>query len=606
MKFPTFSYFAVGVSVVMVLFAFGLLFFSPGVVQAPVVFERDQDVSGWSRVNYAFAPDSLYERAVEGAANVVEGSDASKSMILPHHLLVGNVMAESLAAIPRRQNVRTVVLIGPNHFDAGFSTLQTAKVVFETPFGELQTDEKLVDALLRKEVVQEEELTFVHEHSISAVAPFVRYYFPNARVLPVILHETASAEERQALAQAIYEVAPDAFVIASIDMSHNLPVAAQRFHDDVTLRAIQNGERRHDLEIDSNASLDVLFAINELRGSRQWHLQSHAASGDLLPSLDWRENTSHIIGYFTQGQAERSRYAAFHVVGDVMLDRGTRRKIEEFGIEYPWVEMGRFLRGVDLRIGNLEGTVNEQPSTFTYDPPFRFVFDPSYIEAMLPYLDVVSLANNHAADVGAGAGQQETRRWLDDIGVKWFGAWETPEPAYDFEIEGMLFRLVGYHEFRPDVERMEQLIAEGDAAGRFVIVVPHWGPEYQYFPSANQRALAELIVAAGADLVIGGHPHVVQGAEMIDGVPVLYSLGNFVFDQQIPMTWQATTVGVIVEDNELVLYFLPVNARDGQPTPLDGFDADRVLQIISDHSDDELKNSILNGVLRIPYERTGT
>lgn len=282
-----------------------------------------------------------------------------------------------------------------------------------------------------------------------------------------------------------------------------------------------------------------------------------------------------------------------------MLDRGVRTKIETEGVEYPWEMVKRFLQGTHLRIGNLEGTVNERESKYTDEPPFEFVFDPMYVEAMRPYIDVVSLANNHSSDVGS-AGEVETQEWLDDLGVGWFGGYLEPQPRYDTDVNGIAISVIGYHAFQPATLQLTDQIVEAKEEGRFVIVMPHWGTEYTVQPSSWQRELAEGMVEAGADLIVGGHPHVVQGIEIMDGVPVVYSLGNFVFDQILPETRDGLSLGVIIDETEIVLYLLPVHAYGGQPYPLPGDAAAGVLQMIQEASPEELQNSILEGVLRVP------
>ena len=268
------------------------------------------------------------------------------------------------------------------------------------------------------------------------------------------------------------------------------------------------------------------------------------------------------------------------VIGDIMLDRGVRKQIDKAGdVGYPWQKMDRFLSGTDLVIGNLEGTVNEQASSYTYDPPFRFVFDPSYIKEMAKYVDVVSLANNHALDVGS-AGELESNKWLDEFGVPWFGSYRHPTPRYDTEINGFKLTFIGYHAFQPAEDELIAEIKTSKSEGRYVIVMPHWGTEYSATPDSTEKRLAKLMVEAGADLIVGGHPHVAQGSEIIDGTEVVYSLGNFVFDQEIPETWTALTVGVIITDDETKIYLLPVATRYGQPVRITDVDAQKFIESI--------------------------
>lgn len=548
-----------------------------------------------------FYSKEFYDAAYEAASDS-EPVSGSKLAIVAHHLLVADEIAAVFETIGD-EGAKTVVLISPNHFSVGISPAQVSVEAWMTPYGPVTTDiEAVEDLLLAVPVLNHEEWAFQNEHGIAALTPFVKRSFPKAKIVSIVLDESLSASDAQTLGEVIAEELPKAVVIASVDMSHNLPEYVQTYHDDITQTMIAAGDGATNLEIDSNATLRTLFAINKVRESEVWHETYHGSSLLMNATEDWRENTSHILGYFTEGDPGMS-VVSMHFVGDIMLDRGVRKKIDAAGsVAYPWEEMSRFLSGSGLVVGNLEGTVNEQASTYTYNPPFRFVFSPESVAEMAKHIDVVSLANNHSSDVGS-AGEIETRTRLDEMGIPWFGAWAEPVPRYDTVLNGLEVTLIGYHQFQPNESALTDEIKKADAEGRFVIVMPHWGTEYSNVPSSSQRRLAQLMVDAGADLIVGGHPHVVQGTEIIDGVPVVYSLGNFVFDQEIPATWNATTLGVKLEEKTGTLYLLPVYTRGGQPVPVSDTEATTIFQTIANASAEEIQSQILNGRLNFSYER---
>ena len=110
------------------------------------------------------------------------------------------------------------------------------------------------------------------------------------------------------------------------------------------------------------------------------------------------------------------------------------------------------------------------------------------------------------------------------------------------------------------------MIQQEDTADQFVIVLPHWGNEYQTTHSSRQESLAQDWITAGADLIIGMHPHVVQDAEIIDGKLVLYSLGNFVFDQTFSKeTQQGLIVTGVLSDDEVEVVLVPIVSRKLKP-----------------------------------------
>ncbi|MDP2631183.1 MAG: AmmeMemoRadiSam system protein B [Candidatus Uhrbacteria bacterium] len=556
-----------------------------------VILEDSEVQPTYSSGTYS---EEFYDLAYSKAGDVQ--AVESSSGIVAHHMLIADKVAEVFMALGS-EDVDTVVMLSPNHFDLGVTSAQTTLGAWGTPYGILEVDADAVQDLVESvEVLEIADSTFDYEHGISALTPFVVRSFPNAKIVPIALHESLSDAQAQEIAQSIVDVLDDAVVIASIDMSHMLPDVTAEFHDAVTLRQIDAGGKCAEcdiqLEVDANSVLNVLFAVNSARETQKWNLTHHGSSLQMGATTDWEENTSHILGYFTKGAPTGESFAALHIVGDIMLDRGVRKLIDTAGtVEYPWEKMERYLSGTHLTIGNLEGTVNEQTSTYTYDPPFRFVFSPESVEAMGNYIDVVSLANNHTSDVGS-AGQQETKERLTDLGIGWFGSYATPAPRYDEDINGFPLTFIGYHQFQPNESALTEEIEGAKQEGRFVIVMPHWGTEYMNAPSQSQRRLAQLMIDAGADLIIGGHPHVPQGIEVIDGVPVVYSLGNFVFDQYIPETWLAYTIGVIIEEDSIELHIIPVYAKDGQPTPVSDTKAQELLDMLVDVSDVELNNQI--------------
>ncbi|MFH1631846.1 MAG: AmmeMemoRadiSam system protein B [bacterium] len=544
--------------------------------------------------------DSAYDRA--GSLGAV----GSQSAVVAHHLLVADKIAEVFMAIGS-DKVDTVIILSPNHFDLGVSPAQTSSGAWGTPYGVVEADSHIVDDLVGSvDSLKIEDITFEYEHGVAVLTPYVARSFPNAKIVPLALHDSLTDDEVREIANAIADAAPNAVVIASIDMSHSLPQAAADFHDSVTMRTIEAGGACDscslDLEIDANAVLDVLFAVNEAREDQVWNLTHHGSSLAMGATNDWEENTSHILGYFTQGDPAGEEFVAVHIVGDIMLDRGVRKLIDAAGdFGYPWEEMDRYLSGAHLTVGNLEGAVNNQQSTYTYDPPFRFVFSPESVEETGRYIDLVNLANNHASDVGS-AGLIETKERLTEMGIDWFGSYASPIPRIDKNVNGIPLTLIGYHQFQPDTDALINEIESAKQEGRFVIVLPHWGTEYINSPTQSQRTLAQTMIDAGADLIIGGHPHVPQGVEVINNVPVVYSLGNFVFDQFIPETWTAITAGIIISDTEIEIHLIPVYTKDGQPTPISDTDAQDLFEMLSDVSGDDIQNQILTGKLTTQYE----
>jgi len=230
-------------------------------------------------------------------------------------------------------------------------------------------------------------------------------------------------------------------------------------------------------------------------------------------------------------------------MGDIMLADTPGRLIARG--KDPFAAIAPTLRQADLRIGNLECVIARGGRAVA--KPWTFRAHPRTLPVLQRHVDVVSLANNHSGDFGAGAFGEMLDR-LDRAGLPYFGGGRDLRQAHRpriIEHQGLRIALLGYNEMFPrrfeagdaragiawaDEETMVAAVAGARAQADVVIPYLHWGQEQSPQAHARQRALARRLIAAGADAVVGTHPHLRQDTEIIDGKPVVYSLGNFVFD----------------------------------------------------------------------------
>jgi len=230
-------------------------------------------------------------------------------------------------------------------------------------------------------------------------------------------------------------------------------------------------------------------------------------------------------------------------VGDIMLDGGPGHAVSS-GRD-PFAACSQLLADADYSVGNLECVLGRGGERMLKPFSFRAAADsPRFLKK---HFSAVSLANNHSGDFGP-AGLVEQLRILDEAGIQSFGAGRTLAEARQplvLERDGFKVALLGSNGFRAlttaaTADRAgsapleeEQVLEDIRAARtRADAVVPfvHWGPENTPQPRPAQVRLARKMVDAGAAAVIGAHPHVTQTVEMVRGVPIIYSLGNFVFD----------------------------------------------------------------------------
>ena len=232
--------------------------------------------------------------------------------------------------------------------------------------------------------------------------------------------------------------------------------------------------------------------------------------------------------------------------GDIVLDDTAGKIIAKGGD--PFSAFAPVFRNADIRIGNLECVIATKGSAAGKNYTFRA--HPRTIPVLKRHFDAVALANNHSGDFGRDA-FAEMLGLLKQQQLAQFGGGHNLGEAHTpliFERKGIRIALLGYSEFMPRSfeadynapgiawSEDEQVVADIRKArstyhADIVIPVMHWGWENEVTAGARQRQLARTMIDAGADAVIGGHPHVRQDIEHYRGKPIVYSVGNFVMKE---------------------------------------------------------------------------
>lgn len=240
----------------------------------------------------------------------------------------------------------------------------------------------------------------------------------------------------------------------------------------------------------------------------------------------------------------KSDTVSIFIVGDIISHRSVSKSAEEFGYSSFFQYVEDRLQGADLAIGNMEFPLGGKP--YTGYPVFSGPDDfAAYLDDV--GFDVLLTANNHMLDRGC-AGMQRTIDALEGMGITYTGiAADTRKDTLltplMVHVRGLRIAIVNYTYGTnsgadapwPKVNYLKKSeMAPRMAKAReadFVLVFPHWGVEYQHRHSREQEDLAAWFVSEGADAVIGSHPHVIQDMQWMDGVPVIYSLGNALSNQ---------------------------------------------------------------------------
>ncbi len=285
-------------------------------------------------------------------------------------------------------------------------------------------------------------------------------------------------------------------------------------------------------------------------------------------------------------------------VGDVMLSSWVEPVMAEKGPLYPFLGTLPYLQHADVAIANLEAPFARSGTPF--EKRFNFKVAPRYAVGLRQAgIDVVNLANNHILDFGEEA-LRTTLHTLDSLGVAHCGAGESLKAAHQpvvIERGGRKIALFGYSmtfptEFYarddsagtayPEPEMMQSALAAWDKKVDFIVVSFHWGAEKRETPKDYQIFFAHLAIDSGADLVLGHHPHVLQGLEIYRGRLIAYSLGNFAFGSYSQYAVDSIILRVYLHDGGLLFArCVPINVNNAevefQPQVLTGEAKRRVI-----------------------------
>lgn len=268
------------------------------------------------------------------------------------------------------------------------------------------------------------------------------------------------------------------------------------------------------------------------------------------------------------------------LAGDIMLDRGVEYMIDKYGpptesgfpdYTFPFLQIKSELEDSDIVFANLEGPISDKGEKVGSIYSFRA--DPLAIEG-LKYagINVISMANNHAFDYGRLA-LKDTMARLTANGISYAGAGFSGEEAYSpaiKEVQGIKIGFLSYTDLgmeswkavgnnsgiawvnEDNLDEIKESIRSAREKVDILIVSLHSGEEYQETPSLFQLDFSRMAVDQGADLVVGHHPHVIQGNEAYQEKHIFYSLGNFVFDQSFSEdTMKGQIVEVTIQDKKI-------------------------------------------------------
>ena len=277
--------------------------------------------------------------------------------------------------------------------------------------------------------------------------------------------------------------------------------------------------------------------------------------------------------------------------GDLMLDRDVKIKIEQKGVEYilDKLDKNNFFDGYDVVSANFEGTVTDDGKYYWPEKKFDFVFLPKDVSEFQEYnFNFFNLANNHSYDQGK-EGVSQTKENLKNMNYQFSGCmagFKEECSSIILDIKGKRVAMVGFSLFSGfDLKKAKNIILKLKKEADLVVVNIHWGEEYKTQFSQKQQKIARGFIDSGADVVIGHHPHVVEGVEKYKGKYIFYSLGNFIFDQYFSdevKTGLAIAVNFQKDDMSFELY--PIFSNFIQPSLLKDKKKSEFLKKLSERS----------------------
>lgn len=221
-----------------------------------------------------------------------------KGGIIPHHLLPSFILSDFFLRLPKTTS--TIILLGPNHYERGNYKSLTSAYSWQTPFGLVEPDLSILDDLVKSKLVQIDESTLEKEHSVSGIMPYIKYYLPNSKVVPVIFKRSQSIEDLEQFSEKLTVLSkqPNTITIAAVDFSHYLPSLYAKEKNKETLKAMKDFDYAelmsfNNSNTDSPPCLVALLMTMKKLGRTDFNILSDTNSGEIL------DETSQVTSYFS-------------------------------------------------------------------------------------------------------------------------------------------------------------------------------------------------------------------------------------------------------------------------------------------------------------------
>ena len=353
------------------------------------------------------------------------------------------------------------------------------------------------------------------------------------------------------------------------------------FNEDTNNQALNFG--KSDLSIENRSAYIKENPANFGKGEQE--ADNETENGNNIEKNETNQNNNFAIKQNENKINDNLLY--IKAVGDIMLGRGIEYHLIDEGkdYKYPFENVVEFLKTGDIIFGNLEAPLTDNSNSL--DPNGKYVLK-NRSEAIegLKYagFNILNLANNHIMDYYY-EGLKDTIEILEEYEIQHCGAGENIEKARNpaiLDIKGFKIAVLGYTDMAEYFYKGNPMIkfeAEEQSSGvaprkleyikediekikenaDIIIISLHWGIEDSFDVTEEQRQFAYELIDNGADIILGHHPHKFQGIEIYKGKPIIYSMGNFIFDQNDPLKQEAFMVDIVFDIDKLTsLELIPI------------------------------------------------
>lgn len=474
-------------------------------------------------------------------------------LITPHHLLAQEQIRAAFEEINSQVNgstVKRIFLISPNHFNIGGEWVIGSEEDWEVPGGTIQAERAVTKNL--KKIVRFGNGILEREHGIRNLLPFVKEYFPHASLVSLAIRDGIPERVSDALAQTLYHFSENhTLLIVSADFSHYLDWNFSRFHDDLSLRNLQNMDMSMDesLDVDCAGCLRIAQQYAQLRATQNFHLISRSSSLEMVGKNLVGEETSHITGYFSSLAGSKS-------------DEGVHLLFS--GLVSP-----------DMMSSNARRIFMSQDKNI-FERNGR---DVENVFQTVPYSVKQDILNDRSLDYSSDGFSETTIH----------GQKITYVEAKTTDVEG--------------ADREKERIRAAKEAASFVIVLLK--NTNTMVKKSERMKKAQSFIDAGADLIIGVREDEIQPLEIYKGKVILWSLGNITRTcVQARLLCEGIMVGLGIRAERLELVIMPVKSLLGSVEFASGsFRKNTLLELSRDISDEKLKTDLGDGHLYLEVRK---